>query len=207
MRIENDDIYSLVRVLHAVPGIEAVDIYLNGSLFFAGLRFTEFTPYVYVPEGVYEISIYSVDTTENPLIKRNIEIDDDELVTIAIAGRQGELRLISIDEEIEQTAPNTSKVRVANLAPNVPKMNVLSDGNMLFSDLEFLEVTDYIQIQPELYRVDLEEPINNTLIRSNRIRINPNRIYTLYILGSVPNVQIFQSLDGITFMRKSRIRR
>ena len=54
MRNFNEN-YSLVRALHAVVGEDVVDIYLNGSPFFYNVQFTDFTPYVYVPEGAYTV--------------------------------------------------------------------------------------------------------------------------------------------------------
>ena len=45
-----DENYSLIRVFHAVPGGDTVDIYINDRLFYKGLSFTQFTPYIYVPK-------------------------------------------------------------------------------------------------------------------------------------------------------------
>ena len=41
---------------------------------------------------------------------------------------------------------------------------------------------------------------NGQLIRQIRVTINPGRVYSFYALGNKPNFQIFQSLDGATFM-------
>lgn len=46
LRIFNPN-YSLVRVLHAVPDGEVVDVYINDTLFFSDLVFRQFSPYIY----------------------------------------------------------------------------------------------------------------------------------------------------------------
>ena len=61
--------YSLIRFLNAVPGLGPVDVYLNGSLFFNRVFFTQFTPYLYVPSGSYEIAIFPTMKKENPIIR------------------------------------------------------------------------------------------------------------------------------------------
>lgn len=194
------DEYSLVRVLHAVPNSEPVDVYINDSLFFKGIRFTQFSPYVYVPEGKYEITVYGIDTTENPLLREPIEVNDEELITIAISGNLDDLKLVRVEEDKERAQKGYSKVRTVHLSPNAPEVNVLLDEKMLFSDIEFRDVSDYEEILAKSYRMDLEASKINRIIRSNQVTINPDRIYTFYILGNLPNVQIFQSLDGATFI-------
>ena len=95
--------YSLIRVLNASPDSDAFDVYINDTLFFNALEFTQFSPYVYVPEGDYTMSIYPVDTTENPILTKYIEVDDEELITIAITGNSNNLDLLNIEEDTEGT--------------------------------------------------------------------------------------------------------
>lgn len=199
------DEYSLIRALHAVPDSDAVDIYINDSLFFKGIRFTQFSPYVYVPEGRYEMVVYAVDTNENPLLREPIEVKDGELITIAVSGNLNDLKLVEVKEDKEKAQKGYSKVRAVHLSPNAPEVNILLDEKPLFSYIEFRDVSDYEEIPAKRYRMDLEASKSNRIIRSNQVTINPDRIYTFYALGNLPNVQIFQSLDGATFISPAAI--
>lgn len=197
------DEYSLIRALHAVPDSDAVDIYINDSLFFKALRFTQFSPYVYVPEGKYELVVYPVDTTDNPILRENIEVVNGELATIAVSGNTDDLKLVYIPEDKERAQRGYSKIRVVHLSPNAPEVNILIDGKELFKDIEFRDVSDYIEILAGDYRLDVEAVASGRIIRSNQKTINPDRIYTFYALGNLPNAQVFQSLDGATFITPS----
>lgn len=199
MRQWNDK-YSLVRVLHAVPEGEDVDIYINDTPLYKGLEFTEFSPYIYVPKGDYEFSVYLEDTKDNPLIKQKITINVNELVTVAITGNTDDLELLPIKEDIEAAEGNNSKVRAVHLSPNTPEVNILADENILFENVKFRDVTEYKQVAPKVYRVDIVVSKGNKILRSNQVTINSNRVYTFYALGNAPNVQIIQSLDGGTFL-------
>ncbi|WP_158540701.1 DUF4397 domain-containing protein [Romboutsia weinsteinii] len=202
MRKFNDQ-YSLVRMFHAVPEGDAVDVYVDGSPFFRNLNFTEFSPYIYIPEGTYEIAVYLADTVENPLVMHDIELDAGTLVTIAVNGNLNDIELLKIEEDMDDATGNNSKVRAVHLAPSSPEINVIADGQMLFRNVEFRDVTDYKEVAPKVYDVDIETSQGNRLIRSNQVTINPNRVYTFYAVGNIPNVQIIQSLDGATFMEQS----
>ncbi len=196
--------YSLVRVLHAAPDADAVDVYINDTLFFKELSFTQFSPYVYVPEGNYTMSIYTVDTTENPILSKAIEIGNDELLTIAIIGDNNNLDFLSIEEETEGTDSQNSKLRVVNLVPSSPRVNILEGENVLFPDIGYKDITEYKTVSPGTYTLNVELVENGQIVLQNQIAITADRVYTLYALGNIPNVEIYQSLDGATFIRNRR---
>ena len=197
-----DENYSLVIALHAVVDGDVVDIYLNGSPFFNNVQFTNFTPYVYVPEGKYKIEVFLRDQKENPIITDNIEINAGELNTIAVIGESGKtIEILPIKEEMEIPTGNKSKVRFIHLVPNGRSVNILLDKEMVLEDAEYKEVTPYTDIDPKTYQVDVLLNENGQLIRQIRVTINPGRVYSFYALGNKPNFQIFQSLDGATFMK------
>lgn len=196
--------YSLVRVLHAAPDADAVDVYINDTLFFKELSFTQFSPYVYVPEGNYTMSIYPVDTTENPILSKAIEIGNDELLTIAIIGDNNNLDFLSIKEETEGTDSQNSKLRVVNLVPSSPRVNILEGENVLFPDIGYKDITEYKTVSPGTYTLNVELVENGQIVLQNQIAITADRVYTLYALGNIPNVEIYQSLDGATFIRNRR---
>ena len=166
MRNFNEN-YSLVRGLHAVVGGDTVDIYLNGNPFFYNIKFTDFTPYVYVPEGKYTVEVFPRDQKENPIVTGTVEVSPGELITIV---------------------------------PNGRPVDILLDKEMVLEDVEYKEVTPYTDVDPKTYQVDVLLNENGQLIRQIRVTINPGRVYSFYGLGNKPNFQIFQSLDGATFM-------
>ncbi len=195
-----NDKYSLIRFLHAVPRGVPVDVYLNGSLFFNRILFTHFSPYIYVPEGTYDVSVFPTMTKENPLLRQSIQVKDGELCTLAMTGYYNDLELLLIPEDKEVGSKNDSKLRVVHLSPNVLDLNILANSKVIFSDVSFREVTDYIEMPPQFYQIDIELSVNNRLLRSNRLAVNRGRVYTLYILGNFASFQVFQSLDGAAFI-------
>ena len=192
--------YSLVRFLHAIPEGEDVDIYINNLPFYKGLDFTEFSPYVYVPQGNYTVTVYIEDTKENPILNEKINVNVNELVTISITGDGENIKLLPVVEETEVVSGSNAKVRVVHLSPNAPAVNISADNKELFENVKYMDVTPYIAIQAKDYVVNLEEARTNRIMRQNRVTVNQGRIYTFYAVGNIPNVQILQSLDGATFM-------
>lgn len=194
-----DENYSLVRFLHAVQGEGTVDVYLNRDPFFYNMRFTKFSPYLYVPEGKYLLQVFKRDKKSNPILEKEVTIKGGKLLTTAFTG-DDDLDILFIEEDIEVPESIESKVRFVNLIPNSIDINVYLDGEIFVEDSDFQNISEYQLIEPKTYRLEVELTENNQLIRKLRITINPSRIYTLYALGNKPNFQIFQSLDGATFL-------
>lgn len=195
-----DKEYSLVRFLHAVPNGDAVDIFVNGSSFYKDLDFTKFTPYVYMPKGTYTIEIFQENAADNSLAKQSIDVKPGELVTVAIIVNNGKVELLPIKEDMEIASGRDSKTRFVHLVPNGRNVNIILDNKVIATDLKYTNVTPYEILPPEEYKIDIEAVDSKQIIRSIRVNINPNRIYTFYALGEAPNFEILQSLDGAVFL-------
>lgn len=197
-----DENYSIIRFLHAVPRGKPVDIYFNNSLFFNRILFTQFTPYIYVPEGTYEVTIFETGTRENPILRENLEVQRDKMFTLAMTGYEDDLELLLINEAKEESEnTDLSKVRIVHLSPNLPKLNIYLNDKLVFPDVDFREVTDYVEIPAyDIYTLDIVLEKSGRLLRSNQIAVNVDRVYSLYLLGNFANFQVFQSRDGTAFV-------
>lgn len=197
-----DENYSIIRFLHAVPRGKPVDIYFNNSLFFNRILFTQFTPYIYVPEGTYEVTIFETGTRENPILRENLDVEKDKMSTLAMTGYEEDLELLLINEAKEESEnTDLSKVRIVHLSPNLPKLNIYLNDKLIFPDVDFREVTDYVEIDAyDIYTLDIVLEKSGRLLRSNQIAVNVDRVYSLYLLGNFANFQVFQSRDGTAFV-------
>lgn len=197
-----DENYSIIRFLHAVPRGKPVDIYFNNSLFFNRILFTQFTPYIYVPEGTYEVTIFETGTRENPILRENLEVQRDKMSTLAMTGYEDDLELLLINEAKEESEnSDLSKVRIVHLSPNLPKLNIYLNDKLVFPDVDFREVTDYVEVPAyDIYTLDIVLEKSGRLLRSNQIAVNVDRVYSLYLLGNFANFQVFQSRDGTAFV-------
>ena len=173
---------------------------MNDKPFYKELDFTEFTPYVYVPQGKYTLTAYVNGDLDNVLLNQEIEINNDELVTMAITGDTGDIQLLPIKEDKELPNGSNSKIRFVHLVPNGREVNILLDGKEEFSNIKFRDVTPYLEVAPKLYDVSVATSQNNILINQDQIKVNPNRIYTFYAVGNAPNFDVMQSVDGATFL-------
>ena len=164
----------LIRYLNVLPSQQAVDIYVDNKLLYSDIKYKDFTPYVYMENRPYKIDINEAGT-KNILIKTTFRLPDENLFTLAITGNVGQEALIIVDEDVEQKTSNTQAVqRFINLSPDLP----IADGQ---------------------YTVSVRGNLTGNDIVTSNIQFKPDRIYSIYIIGNPPNIELLQSVDGNTY--------
>lgn len=191
---------SLVRVFHAAPQAPNVDVYVNDQMVFSNLAFGDFTRYVYLDEGEYNVSVYLAGQKDRPVINQMVDVPSQQIFTIAATGNLDNLGLLVIPDKVSKSpSQNYSSVRVIHLSPNAPDVDILVDGDTLFEDISFGEGTDYVDLNPGTYNVNVVLNTDKSVVLPLKVTLNPDKIYTIYIIGNPPTLQAVQVVDGNTY--------
>ena len=191
---------SLVRVFHAAPQAPNVDVYVNDQMVFSNLAFGDFTRYVYLDEGEYNVSVYLAGQKDRPVINQMVDVPSQQIFTIAATGNLDNLGLLVIPDKVSKSpSQNYSSVRVIHLSPNAPGVDILVDGDTLFEDISFGEGTDYVDLNPGTYNVIVVLNTDKSVVLPLKVTLNPDKIYTIYIIGNPPTLQAVQVVDGNTY--------
>ena len=191
---------SLVRVFHAAPQAPNVDVYVNDQMVFSNLAFGDFTRYVYLDEGEYNVSVYLAGQKDRPVINQMVDVPSQQIFTIAATGNLDNLGLLVIPDKVSKSpSQNYSSVRVIHLSPNAPGVDILVDGDTLFEDISFGEGTDYVDLNPGTYNVNVVLNTDKSVVLPLKVTLNPDKIYTIYMIGNPPTLQAVQVVDGNTY--------
>ena len=191
---------SLVRVFHAALQAPNVDVYVNDQMVFSNLAFGDFTRYVYLDEGEYNVAVYLAGQKDRPVINQMVDVPSQQIFTIAATGNLDNLGLLVIPDKVSKSpSQNYSSVRVIHLSPNAPGVDILVDGDTLFEDISFGEGTDYVDLNPGTYNVNVVLNTDKSVVLPLKVTLNPDKIYTIYIIGNPPTLQAVQVVDGNTY--------
>ena len=197
---------SYIRILHASPNAPAVDVYANGNIIARNLFYRNFTAYLGVQPGTYNIKVFAAGTTQNPLIDTNIELPVSTIFTIAAIGKFPQVELLPVQDPVRPLIPGMVMLRFVNLSPDTPAINVMSSGGIsLFENIAYRQISDYVPVLPgkhvfELYRSETGERI----LYVPNIVLLPNRFYTIYAIGLLqtqPFLQVLIPLDGNSYIQ------
>lgn len=175
----------MVRIFHASPDASSVDVYLNGKRIIRNLTFKQETDYLPLPDaGKYRIDIYPAGKTDKPVLTETFTFNNGQKYTVAAAGKLDNLDLLFIYDN-QEVPPGETKVRFIHLSPDAPAVDVaVKNGDVIFSDVTFKEVTDYLPLSP--MTVSLEARLagtNKVVLELPPVRLRPNRSYTIYAVG------------------------
>ena len=172
----------LIRYLNVLPSQQAVDIYVDNKLLYSDIKYKDFTPYVYMENRPYKIDI------------------NEDLFTLAITGNVVQEALIIVDEDVEQKTSNTQAVqRFINLSPDLPIADVFYNDKPVVDDIDYRDQTLYEYLDPGQYTVSVRGNLTGNDIVTSNIQFKPDRIYSIYIIGNPPNIELLQSVDGNTY--------
>lgn len=194
-----DENKGLVRYLNVLPSKQAVDIYVNNKLLYSDVKYKEFTPYIYMDNKSYKIDINQAGT-KNILIRTTFILPDEDLFTLGITGNVGQEAIIIVDEDLDQRISKTQAIqRFVNLSPDLPVADIFYNGKAVVDDIDYRDQTLYDYINPGQYTVSVRENLSGNNIVVSSIPFKAARIYSIYIIGNPPNVELLQSVDGNTY--------
>ncbi len=203
-----ENMNSFIRILHAAPRTPNVDIYINDRPTITDLEYRAFTDYFEVPSSTYNIKIYKTGDTSNLLFNEDLFVPPKTVITVAaVKDIDGDLILVpAVETPLSSPTKGKAKVRVAQFIENIPAVDIaIPDGPILYRGLNFLDITDYIELAPGRYdmSIDLADTGIPILYVPN-ISLKGDKYYTIYLVGLAgndPSPQALIPLDGITYLK------
>lgn len=195
------NLQSKIRILHAIPSEQAVDIYLTGNRMGENLVFSDITCYENISSDSYEVQIYSAGTYARPLFSKTIEILPNTTSTISIVSLNNNIDIFVLNDASVEGELTSCFLRFIHLSPNAPLLTLsLPNNTILFGNVEYLEKTGYYPLSPAIYDfkfsfsaiIGLSRYISQKTLRNGKF-------YTIYIIGLVnkePNMGYLMVEDG-----------
>lgn len=204
-RLEKPYARSYIRFLNGIPNSKGVDIYINGKIISKNLMYQDFTEYLSALPGHYEIGIYNTGSTIDLLGKITVLLEENTIYTAAITGLDNEMALELIPDKPKANGHEAACVRFINLSPDTPSVQVLINERLIIRDLKFLEVSQYICLDPGTYRFDVKETgSSKILITHPRVNLKRQQYYATYVVGlskGSPELQILIPLEGASYLQ------
>lgn len=176
---------SNIRILHAAPTANPIDIYANGNLIASNVSFGKITKYSALPAGNYQFQLYAAGTYDTPLLSQDINTIHGSNYTISVVTLQDNLYLFRLKDDNVPSTKIYTFLRFINLSPNSPLLSLSLPNNIkLFNSVEYLETTGYYMLSSGIYnlQVTIASAQSITKYIKNISFYNCN-FYTIYIIG------------------------
>ena len=202
----DDAMKSFMRILHSAPKCPAIDIYINDTPLIKNLSYKDFSEYIPIRSGNYNLKVYAAGKKGDPFIDTSLFIPPNEIYTVAVIGKTpDDLSTLPIKEPLLDTKGGKSCLRFVQLSPNAPNVDVvLPNGDILFKNVAFKDVKNYIEVPTGVYTVEIRLTGTDTVILYvPNIHLKTKRFYTIYsvgLVGAIPPLQVLIPLDGNSYI-------
>lgn len=152
-----------VRVVHASPDAPAVDIYVNGGKVLENLPFREYSEYLALPAGSYNVDI-KVTGTDTSVKMVPISVANGKDYTAMAVGYAGGMQpgfdVLWLEDDNTMPANNGVKLRVVHAAPGAPAVDVyattpfeaLAGKTPVLTNVPFKAASGYLQVPTAVYQ-------------------------------------------------------
>ena len=179
-------INSFIRILHALPEVGAVDVYVNENLAFQNLKYKRVSKYLPIGPGPNRIQVIMAGDPGTTVIDTEVDIPPSEVLTLALAGSLENVSILPIIQNINPLEPQETRVRFVHLAFDAPGLDVVLNEDTIFNNVEYKQVTDYMTVSPGSYNLQVKPTgKEDTLATAENLVFKTGQAYTIYGVGLV----------------------
>ncbi len=178
---------SQVRVVHALPGAPAVDVFVDGARVLPGLAFGAAGPYVNLAAGPHAFALVPVGAVPpTPLLSIDLDMAPGQPYTLmAIAPTPAAPVMLVLQDERVTPIGGPARVRFIHASPNTPVVDVVvAGGAPLASNLVFGAATPYMDVPASTVSLELRLAGTDTVVLTlpNTV-LAVGTIYTFAAIG------------------------
>jgi hypothetical protein len=180
-----------LRIVHAVPDAEAIDLYVGETLVAEGLAYGSGTEFVAAPNGEQQIRIVPAGgSLDQPLVDSTQTLERGlayQITATGLASEGIEATISGVD--LSALPQNQARVRVVHTSPDSPEIDVaVAGGQTPFEGIEFRTQSGYVAFDAGSYVFQLRQSGEDTLlIETPEVPLEPGMIYDIYAIGQSEN--------------------
>jgi hypothetical protein len=175
-----------VQVVHAVPAIGAVDIYVDGTIVLVGLSFAAVSDPILLVPGDREVRVVpSAASRDEALVITNVTVSSGLTADLALFGSGVDPRLSLFAVDLSPLPPELARLGAVLGSPDSGPVDLaIMGGDLLFPTIDFGEATEFADVAAGTY--DFEVRYGGTTSPALSLPgtvLEPGLVYTLYIVG------------------------
>lgn len=186
--IMDKDTPASFRVIHNSPGAPAVDIVLDNNFeepLVSGLRFSDFTSYINVPENTYNVKVVATGT-KNDVIDADLSVSRGSISSIYAINNLSAIEPLLLADDNRKVSAE-AKVRIVHGSTTAGSVDIyltepyesLQDAMPAFSEVPFKANTGYIALATGEYQIRVTPTgSKDVIIDTGVLSLEAGKVYT-----------------------------
>jgi hypothetical protein len=177
---------AFVRVVHAAPVDEHVDVYVdNGAqALLSGFTFSNVTDYLPLPASGLTIQVVPAgQAKEKAVITQSVDVQAGAFYTVAIIGDTSTQPALVVFTDGTSVPADKAELRVYDLSSDAGPLAVSSAGKTVIERLTFKSASNYLTFSPDqsIFEVTLLD--QNIQQQTLDATFEPNKVSSVFALG------------------------
>ena len=190
---------SLVRVINAVPGNMAFDVFVDDQKVFESVAFKSVTPYRELSETSHAFRVrHAGQDSAQPVAENSENLAGGKHYTVVVMPDTNDKHAIHIVNDNITTPPaDKAQVRLINASPDVGEIDVVEkQGNKkLFSGVNFEGQTSYMNVDPMKTTLEVKpEGQEAAVVSLPNANFEKGKFYTIVVTGLAKGAPKLQTL-------------
>ncbi|MDX1991559.1 MAG: DUF4397 domain-containing protein [bacterium] len=141
----------VARFVHVVPGVEPIDVFVNGTLTVTNLAFGEATGYINLPAGEHTVTVRQVGQPTT-LWEQTITVDGTKPTTW-IASSLDLPQFAPYQDLFEPLALGSARFMIIHALEGAPGVDLLAGSDSIITDLQYSQFLGTIDIPSNVYEI------------------------------------------------------
>lgn len=178
------------RFVHAVPGVGAVDISIDGSPTVINLNYGEASSYINLSAGTYEVVVRPAGLTTE-LWRQQISASAGLAETL-VASSLDPLAFQKFEDDFTELAPGITRFRLVHAIDGAPPVTISSDGQTVISDLAYGSATGGFDLEANVYPFTIALPDSTELLTDAPFAFASSTAHMVIVYGTpaLPEVMV-----------------
>jgi hypothetical protein len=200
--ISEDAGVARVRVAHLSPDAPNVDVKVNGAVAVPDLAFEQITGYLELPSNAYLVEVVPAGMPGPVVISAVLDLEPNTDYTVAAVNDLANIEPLVLVDDNTTPAPGNAHIRFLHASPDAPAVDItLPDGTVIFGNIAFKEVGDYLPVPYGFYDVQVRLAGTSTVVLAlDDLPFKDQHVYTVYATGfaggATPPLNAILSLDA-----------
>lgn len=176
-----------LRAVHAAPGAPDIDVLLDGQPLAEGIVFGGTTEFAPVPPGDHQIQVVPAgQPVDAAVVDEEFTAEENRAYLFVVLGTLDALESRTFEVDIRGVEEGNARARVIHAVPDAGAVDVAeTGGDTIFEGVEFGDASDYVDLAPGSYGLDVRGEDDQTLLQVPELEIQAGRAYDIVALGQV----------------------
>ncbi|MFN0149332.1 MAG: DUF4397 domain-containing protein [bacterium] len=199
---------SLVRAVHAIPGVVAADIFVESMKVFASVEYKSVTSYKALPDETYLLSVRNAGQESSPAlaeVKQNFSRGNHYTIVALPAKEAGmPATLAVLNDDITPPAAGKARVRAVHASAQTADLDLHFGANTdaFLSGLGFAAASAYVDVDPGVGTLQVcPKGSKAALLDVSNSKFEAGKSYTIFIVGDedgLDTITVEDQLIGAT---------